>query len=476
MLKYFSAYIFLSVLIFANGKPTSIDKEIMNLSLNYDFDKADQLLAEEFNKTENLKNHFIFLNVELLKVIKATDEVPYNQKRAIKDSLNNILIKYAENVVEKYEDKELSIYEKFYFGSIHGVLGRLYGVSKSWTSAFSSGKEGRDLMEEIIEEKPDFTDAYLIIGMMNYYADRMGGFIEFVASILGLSGDRDIGLTYLEKVEKEGDFNNWQAAMILIELYSRLEGNKFASLPLLEKMVERFPDNTHFLNWYCYDLMSMHYFNKLEKIINQNENKVNDYIKAAFYHNKGEYGKSNKLYEKLLSEKSNIFPWIHENAKYLRALNHFYLDNDKIANELKEGLNENYTNQINTFIANKELTKKIFEFRKSVLFDNQFEINKHIADSINYKKTNRSESVFNYYLGVYYFKIDNLLEAEKQFLNAKKLNFKNFGYPSIRYLIHIYKTIDVSEDKVENLLDEISDQDNESLEFFAQDLEKKYDL
>lgn len=466
----------LSFVLHANGKLTSTDKVIMDLSLNFNFEEADKLLSEEFENSENLKKHFIFLNVELLKVIKATDEVPYNRKRAIKDSLNTILIKYAENVVETYEDKDLSINERFYFGSIHGVLGRLYGVSKSWTSAFSSGKEGRNIMEEIVEEKPDFIDAYLLLGMLNYYSDRMGGFTEFIAGILGLSGDREIGLRYLEKVEKEGDFNNWQATMILIELYSRLEGNKFASLPLLEKMVKKFPNNTHFLNWYCFDLMSLNYFNKLEEIIENNREKINEYIIASFLHNKGEYEKSNDIYENVLSEKGTVFPWVYENAKYLRVLNYFYLNDMNMVEKLRVELGKEYNNQLKHIIDNKSVSRELFDFRKNVFFSNDIEISKSLENSSQFKNKKLSESIFNYYLGVYYFKKGDFIDAEKQFIISKQLNFKNFGFPALRYLIQIYKEIDVSEEKVEILLDEIDDQDFESLEFFAQDLEIKYDL
>jgi len=328
MFKSIILLVTISSIIVANGKPTSLDKEIMNLSLNYEFQKADKLLSEQFKESENLKNHFLFLNVELLKVIKATDEVPFYHKQTIKDSLNQELIEYAEDVIEKYEDEDLSIYGQFYLGSIHGMLGRLFGVSRSWMSAFSSGKEGRNIMEDIIEQDSNFTDAYLLLGMMNYYSDRLGGFIEFVAGILGLSGDRNIGLNYLEKVEKEGHLNNWQATMILIELYSRMEGNKFASLPLLEKIVKRFPNNTHFRNWLCYEYMNLHLLNNSGIMILADTNKtINDFIKASYYHQSGDYEKSNNFYNNLLGDEGLIWPWVYENAKYVRVLNYFYLDN-----------------------------------------------------------------------------------------------------------------------------------------------------
>ena len=74
----------------------------------------------------------------------------------------------------------------------HGYLGRLYGLDGAWMSAFSSGNAGKSLLEEVVETDSTYYDSFLLGGMFHYYGDRMGGFIEFIASILGFSGDRKL--------------------------------------------------------------------------------------------------------------------------------------------------------------------------------------------------------------------------------------------------------------------------------------------
>lgn len=473
MKRTFIVCLLFSTVILSNGKPTLIDKDIMNLALNYEFDKADKLLAEQINESENIKNHFIFLNVELIKVIKATDETNYKTRRAVKDSLNKILIDYAEKIVEKYEDEELSTYDRFYLGSIHGVLGRLYGVSKSMTSAFSSGKEGRNIMQEIIDEDPNFIDAYLLPGMLNYYADRLGGLTEFFAGILGLSGDRKVGLDYLEKVELSGEFNNWQAAMILIELYSRMEGNKFASLPLLKKITERFPNNSHFLRWYCFDLISLHRMDELETLILQKGSKISDFIKASYYHEKGDFEKSNEIYSQILTKNDAAFPWIIDISKYGKAINYYMLGELTRAENLKNELRERDKFVVENYYTNGILTKEYFNLKKAVSFNLEYNL-ESIPDTLSNNKY--SESFLNYYKGVQKFKNMEFEKAVPYFLKAKDLNSDDYGYNSIRYLIHIFKSINVAEDVVEKLMEEIDDLDNDGLDFFAQDLEFKYNL
>jgi hypothetical protein len=466
-----------ATIVFANGKPTIVDKNIMNLSMNYEFESADQLFEKQYGKEESLKKHFLFLSIELMKILKAEDDVPFSERHATKEKMNNILIDYAENVVDKYEDENLALYDRFYFASIHGVLGRLYGVNRSWMSAFSSGKEGRNLMLDVIEEKPDFTDAYLLVGMMNYYADRMGGIIEFVAGILGLSGDRNLGLEYLNKVTKSGNLNNWQATMILVELYSRMEGNKFEALPLLEQLVDNFPKNSKFINWLGYEFLNTYQFDKLNKLINSDKGKhLNKFIEAQYLSNVGEYERANKLFDELLSKENTTWPRVFDNAKFVRIINHKFLLNDKKVKELSKELNEEYQNYFNIFSNNFTDLNKIEKFKIAVR-NNDLSIAESLIENINDIKLSKfTKSQFYFYSGVYSFKLNNLNAAEEFFISAKELNPEDYNIKASQYLIHIYKKLNFPIEKVKKLLDDIDDYGNEGLEFFAQDLELKYGL
>lgn len=476
MTRFSLIFILVSSLILANGKPTLIDKQIMELSLNYDFDKADKLLEETYTTDKSLKYHYLYLNVELVKSIQAAENIPFEKRQAVKDSVNQILVNYSEKVIEEYEDKELNIDDQFYLGSIYGLLGRAYGVQRSWMSAFSNGKEGKNILEDVIEKDPNYVDAFLLLGMMNYYSDRMGGVTEFLAGILGLSGDRKIGLNYLEKVEKNGTLNNWQATMILIELYSRLENNKFASLPLLEKMVKKFPNNTQFVNWYCYDLINLHKLNEVQKIIENPIYNINDFIKATFLNAKGEYVKSNELFNKIINEKNFAYPGVSENAKYMIALNYFMLGNyEKIKNNKNE-LRENYLERIDELLDEPELNKQLIQFKNNVQFDNYNEIQKFSKSLPDFHKLKSAEGDYYFYLAVSYFKQNKYLDAAENFIKAQEISFDDFGFSSSRYLIQIYKLQKVDKIKVEKLLDDIDELDNESLEYSAKDLEEMYDL
>jgi len=476
MLMRIIIYLILSSIILANGKPTAVDKEIIELSLDYQFEKADELLEQTFNGSKNLKYHYLYLNIEMVKTIKALEKTPFKFKQSIKDSINQPLIDYSESIIEKYEDEELSIDEQFYLGTIYGLLGRFHGVKRSWMSAFSNGKVGVNILEEVIEQDSNYTDAYLLLGMMNYYTDRMGGITEFIVSILGLSGDRNTGLRYLQKVEMEGNLTNWQGVMILSEIYARLEHNKFDALKLIKKFNNKFPNNTHFANWYCNELVNLNLLKEAGEIISSLKGKsIADFVKASYYHKIGDYDKSNKLYDKLLVEEGIIYPWIYEKGKYQRVINHLMLGNAIKAKNFSKKLSEFYKKRVNEFINNSELTQLLFNFRNNLLSEQgSADQTKNIRSQIGVSKF--ALAFYNYYLGIHFFKINDYDIAEEKFIRSKTLDFENFGFSTSKYLIHIYKNQNVQKEKVEKLFDDIDELDNDGLEFFAQDLEEKYDL
>lgn len=469
--------LFTSSFLFASLKPSDTDKKIIELGLNYQFDEADKLLKQLFANSDNIKNHYLYLNLELIKIIKATDNAPINERQKVKESLNNKMIQYCEKIIPQYENKKLSIDEKFYLGSIYGLLGRFYGVNKSWMSAFSNGKEGKNILEEIIETDPNYTDAYLLLGMMNYYADRLSGVTKLITSVLGLSGDRKTGLEYLHKVDKNGVLTNWQATMILIELYSRLENNKFSALPLLEKMYKKFPNNSHFTNWYCYELLNANMLNEAGKIIySDNVNNVKEIVKAQYFHLNNEFGKSNEILSSLFKEENKIFPWIYEYSKFMYTLNFKMMNDQESEKKSKTGLNDEFRKYYDNLFTNYEISKKLLSFRKNILL-NEFQNAENVKNELLNNNLNNSQQAFiNYFEGIQNFKKLNLLSAEKFFNKSKLLDAKVYGTDVNNYLINIYKTTNADKNNVMKLIDELDELDYDGYEASIGELEDKYDL
>lgn len=269
-----------------------IDQQIINHTYNEEFEKAESLSLQQIKAFPNSPKYYYYnINSKLMEYYKKVSELDVNRRDEGRKALNKELLKYCEEVIKIFDGKKLSIEDKFYFGTIYGYLARVYGMDGSWWSAFRSGKKAKNLMEEIIKTDQQFYDAYLVLGMLNYYSDRMSGITSFIAGVLGFSGDRETGLNQVTLAYERGKVTFGQSALTLIEIYSNLEDNKYSALKYYEEFLKQFPQNKRILNAYCNVLINIWDIKKVEEILNNdNRNLIDDNTKARYY---DQIGKSN---------------------------------------------------------------------------------------------------------------------------------------------------------------------------------------
>jgi len=464
----------------AQAEKSSLIQTIINHTYNYEFDKADKLINEGLKKFPGSpKYYFLYIGNEMIKSMKYRDEAKVKDKQGITDSINNLIIPFAEKAIDKFEDNTKTLEDKFFLGCIYGYLGRIHGIQGSWMSAFGTIKTGRNIMEEVLEADSTYYDAYLVLGMVNYFADRMSGVVGIVASILGLSGDREVGLNYLKIAEKKGIYTSAQAAYILLELYTRLENNEFAGIPYFERFVKQFPKNGHVKNWYCRELMDINMIDKAAEVIaNDKDGVIDDYVMARFYNKTGNYKLSNERIERIRKTKETYYNRYYEHALFLNAMNYIMLDDLKKVNEIKNELSENFRPVFDELLANKYAAKEISKLGELIgQRGTEAEIHKIFASP---PKLNGGDKflagMLEYYKGVNYFQSRNYSEAANIFNKLKSSKNDFFTVESVKYLLEIYYNTNISKSKAKSLIEFIDDLDNESLAYRAKDIEKKYKL
>jgi tetratricopeptide (TPR) repeat protein len=389
-----------------------------------------------------------------------------------------INLEYTEKAVEKFDEDQLNLENRFYLGGLYGHLGRMYGISRSWLSAFNSGKAGAGILEDVIEEDPKFYDAYLLLGMLEYYGDRLSGFTGFLAGLFGMSRDRQNGLQSIQIAEQNGVIVKYQAEMLLAELYSRLESNDFDAVPYFEKFVKRFPNNKHMINWYCRVLLDIEMADKAAEIIeNDFKGIIDDNVKGRYYHSIGNYPLAVKYFENVLADKNKFWGWYSRQAQFLYVIDNILLGNDhKIKNKI-ELLSERQKDFISIIIDDKETAGELFKLESMVCKYDEAEKIQLFINNLNYSETDSLvHGFYSFYKGVFYFKSNKLELAEKEFQVSKEFYPDLFGVRSFKYLLQIYKTVKTDLEKVELLLNEIDELDYEPLEYNARDLELIYDL
>ncbi|HNW43831.1 MAG TPA: hypothetical protein PKI19_04950 [Elusimicrobiales bacterium] len=110
----------------------------------------------------------------------------------------------------------------FFMGTAYGLQGRWYSVQRSWFKAYSRGRKARKFLKKCVETNPAVYDAYLGLGIFDYYAAVLPGALGFAAKLFA-GGDRERGMEYVRTAREKGRFFKLEARIFLIEIYSRHE-------------------------------------------------------------------------------------------------------------------------------------------------------------------------------------------------------------------------------------------------------------
>lgn len=108
-------------------------------------------------------------------------------------------------------------------------------------------KKASSLMQDVIEKDPANAEAYFAIGLFNYFADNVPSGFKWLAAILGFRGDRNKGLSYIQKAATAPSLTQGDAKFMLVYIYSQKESNYAQALVYARELNARYPANIVFL-------------------------------------------------------------------------------------------------------------------------------------------------------------------------------------------------------------------------------------
>jgi len=471
---------FLSTLLSAKPyEPTQIDLQIISHTFNEEFDQAKKLSLEQIKINPNSPKYYYYLiNTKILEYYQRVAELDPDKRDEGRKLLNKEIIDYCESIIDKFDNDKLNTENKFYYGTIYAFLGRIYGIDGSWWSAFKSGLKSKNIMEDILKTDPLFYDAYLVLGMLNYYADRLSGITSFVAGILGFSGDREKGLIQLRTAYDKGKLTFGQSALTLIEVYASLEGNEYAALNYFETFLDQFPKNKRTLNAYSQTLMNIGNLKKAETIINNDKQDLVDYYaKARFNELKGNSELAVQFGEKALENEKKLYRGGAAAVRFIIVYNSWLIGDNPKVEKYETALNDRYKELFAVIKNNERESKWLHDLSVQIASDKSAAvIESYIKSKPNFGKAKGFEDQFNLLLGSFYFEKNIFDNAEQYFKRSINAADNRDKYSAVKNLIEIYLRQSVDKSKVKTLLAVIDDMENDRLTYRAKDLEKKYNL
>lgn len=475
-------FLFLIVVSVIAAKPlelTQIDQRIISLTFNEEFTQAKSLCFDQIKVNPGSPKYYYYLiNAKIIEYYQKVAELNHDKREEGRKTLNTEIINYCEYVLDKFDESKLNTENKFYFGSVYGYLARVYGIDGSWYSAFTSAKKAKSLMEDILEADPVFYDSYLVLGMIEYYADRMGGVSGFVAGVLGLSGDREKGLNQLKLAYQKGKLTFGQTALTMIEVYSSLEGNEYAALPYFENFLKQFPNNKRTTNAYFHTLLNIWDLNKAQFILkNDKQNVLDDYARARFYDIKGNCGLAIKYGEQALQNENKLYRGGANAARYIIVINSWLIGDQVKVNKYEPELNESNKERLALVKKYEKESKWLHDLSIQLAeYKSVAEIEIFINSKPNLGSAKGYEDLFNNLTGIFYFNNKLYNKALQYFQKTMNAANDRDKFASLKYLIEIYLKQNVEKQKVEYLVEIIDDSKNERLIYRAKDLIKKYDI
>ena len=158
------------------------------------------------------------------------------------EEILNVAIRKAEASIHAQRDVARNY---LYAGLGYGLRARFTGLRDSDLPTARAGKKMRSLLLQAVATQPNLNDAYLGLGIYNYFVDTLPTLVKMLKFLIGLpGGSRDLGLQQLETAANKGDLVRSEAKFYLAKDCSRGTEQQYAkSLQLFQELEREYPEN-----------------------------------------------------------------------------------------------------------------------------------------------------------------------------------------------------------------------------------------
>ena len=151
--------------------------------------------------------------------------------------------KLAEESIHKHDSGEMRLYA----GMADGLAARLYGLRGEARASARAGVRARENFLKALALDPTLVDAYMGLGLYNYYVDTLSGLARVLRFFMGIpGGSKQEGIRQLQRAISEG-----QLSPALARFYLALDLHNYdqkfeEALEVIGPLVEKYPENPAF--------------------------------------------------------------------------------------------------------------------------------------------------------------------------------------------------------------------------------------
>jgi tetratricopeptide (TPR) repeat protein len=136
----------------------------------------------------------------------------------------------------------------FYAGMGDALLARIYGLRWESRNAARAGVRAREHFARAVELDASLADAYMGLGLYNYYVDTLSTMARVLRFVMGIpGGSKEEGIRELHRAISEGELTPGIARFYLAINLHNYDQRYEEALEVIKPLVERYPNNTLFL-------------------------------------------------------------------------------------------------------------------------------------------------------------------------------------------------------------------------------------
>lgn len=171
--------------------------------------------------------------------VAPSETTPYDAH--LEDLVNTAISKSEERIRAHPEEARNYLYE----GLAYAVRARFVGLRGKDLPTARAGKKMRALLLTALRLDPNLTDAYLGMGIYNYFVDTLPAIIKLLRFFIALpGGNRELGLEQLQKAGQNGVLTRGEAKFYLAKNYSRQNEREYSkSLEIFQAIAQEYPHN-----------------------------------------------------------------------------------------------------------------------------------------------------------------------------------------------------------------------------------------
>jgi hypothetical protein len=151
--------------------------------------------------------------------------------------------KLAEEHIHKQDSGEMRLYA----GMADGLAARFYGLRGETRASARAGVRARDNFLKALALDPTLEDAYMGLGLYNYYVDTLSGLARVLRFFMGIpGGSKEEGIRQLQRAIAEGQLSPPLARFYLALDLHNYDQKYEDALEVIGPLVEKYPENPAF--------------------------------------------------------------------------------------------------------------------------------------------------------------------------------------------------------------------------------------